>query len=212
MRLWEILEYGLLGAFLGDWERVSRTRIIKRIDLHRIKLQKNFMVLESSNTTVTKFLRRIHTHFFNFWTQIYKFWWKFLWRGSYSKIWHWNFYKGLKLNKFILHWNHFRRKYSSFPSWTVNISAILFWSIFDCFGKISFLESILSYWKYLFSINETIFLIGNPVETQFRVVRMLTISFSMWRLKLFDIRTNIFNLRALDRGDYFWGTDFWSQN
>ena len=152
-----------------------------------------------------------HT-FFNFWTQFYKFWWKFLWRGSYSKIWHWNFYKGLKLNKFILHWNHFRRKYSSFPSSTVNISAILFWSIFDCFGKISFLESILSYWKYLFSINETIFLIGNPVETQFRVVRMLTISFSMWRLKLFDIRTNIFNLRALDRGDYFWGTDFWSQN
>ena len=121
MRLWEILEYGLLGAFLGDWERLSRTRIIKRIDLHRINLQKNFMVLESSNTTVTKFLRRIHTHFFNFWTQFGKFWWKFLWRGLYPKIWNWNFYKGLKLNKFILNWKHFRWKYGSLPPWKFSI-------------------------------------------------------------------------------------------
>ena len=29
------------------------------------------MVLQSSNTTVTKFLRPIHTHFFNFWTQFF---------------------------------------------------------------------------------------------------------------------------------------------
>jgi len=121
MRLWEILEYGLLGAFLGDWERLSRTRIIKRIDLHRINLQKNFMVLESSNTTVTKFLRRIHTHFFNFWTQFDKFWRKCLWRGLYPKIWNWNFYKGLKLNKFILHWKHFRRKYGSLLSWNFRL-------------------------------------------------------------------------------------------
>ena len=101
-----------------------------------------------------------HT-FFNFWTQFYKFWWKFLWRGSYSKIWHWNFYKGLKLNKFIFTLEPFSTKIQQFSVLngkyfrdTFLVDVRLFWQ--DFFSWIDFVilkvplfnqRNDFSYWQ-----------------------------------------------------------------